>query len=1228
MGAHDDDVPLELFKAFLELIGFPESGANLMASRWGKDARERLEQRAARALAAQRELRASLPPWLTEDDADRIQKRAVQVIGQAAGDADVLVDLLVDPSGAAERFMQTMTAAGTVDIGEADYLRASLLNVSTSAAKVIRGAEFHDQALMAGVAELVQATRETQGKQAGIPIAAQRLQEASAKFAGDTRAHTLPEVSRLAELHDQVLSGRFPLAILGEGGLGKSVIAGQVFRHHDQQAPGHTLFCPCSQIPASADTSTLEALDVALGSTLVRGRRLTDIMDAVAGCVLVIDTLDLILTERNADDLTQLLDDLSHQCRLVVTCRGREWDDLLDPGDDSPFAEFRLPRLSRDQVLAWSCRFIDAHPELARGAAFLASLENALVRKNSLDLFGSPVRLAMACEIYAVTGSLPEDLTVTSLYSAYWEAKVARDRRARRGAEAQEREQAAICVAEGIWTTSTTRFTEFVGLSPSHGSSALLSEGILQQVGLKVGFFHQTFAEYAVARHLATFAVARDWDRLGAALRRGAASEWGVATHLVALDLDEDTLTSVVQALPADSPEGTRLSLRAGGLHPALPLLDNVVARLLSERPRDLAAGIDVLVDAEPAVLDRLIPRVIALAAEPTGRTRFVGALARMLLASHHPDKSRWLAAAVDAVLSGDGDLTDGDLTTLAKESIGRDPGGFDCSLLLPAYGSVPPQVRAEVARSMAARDMSGEQRLEYLKVALRQPAPLLALDALVRVMHQAFTDPGIARRLGWTSWRDLLDTSPPSGWRMVQTTMLAQNLPPDHTPAVVQALWEPQLSKRKEYTDLAVQLADRLPTALTDALSSAGAPPTPPVASSMAHVVEALSANAGLRGRLKAMVEPFRAVDPLHIEPTLATLAVGDPVDTERIVLRLLSLSRENASSDCMRVVRRTWDALFARLSLMEVSRFEFELEHILDADGPRERERRVRLWARLAPLSQVARDQVERVILDRGLAHLAGEAAKVLEDHAADTAAPVDAGWLMRLLRSPHPRAAGVAADLLGEPALLPSAPASLMATVTDRAEIAIRQHEDQQLLRSLLGLAASLARAGSSATCVDAGDVHDRVSRLLALMLGEMLIWRHNGYDDRPELRGLYQNLTYGLTAVGVPLLTEDEVAALAQRLLVEVDTGRIGDKPRRSLANTLVVLIRHYPLLWGALDRCWSAAPADNKLAMAECVTSGAFPSADRAAQVLTRRPDCPPQVAHYIHRRIGTQGALA
>ena len=60
----------------------------------------------------------------------------------------------------------------------------------------------------------------------------------------------------------------------------------------------------------------------------------------------------------------------------------------------------------------------------------------------------------------------------------------------------------------------------------------------------------------------------------------------------------------------------------------------------------------------------------------------------------------------------------------------------------------------------------------------------------------------------------------------------------------------------------------------------------------------------------------------------------------------------------------------------------------------------------------------------------------------------------------------------------------------------------------------------------------------------------------------------------------------------------------------------------------MDRCWSAAPADNKLAMAECVTSGAFPSADRAAQVLTRRPDCPPQVAHYIHRRIGTQGALA
>lgn len=268
-------------------------------------------------------------------------------------------------------------------------------------------------------------------------------------------------------------------------------------------------------------------------------------------------------------------------------------------------------------MLAWSCRFIDAHPELARGAAFPGQpLENALVhQENSLDLFGSPVRLAMACEIYAVTGSLPEDLTVTSLYSAYWEAKVA-DRRARRGAEAQEREQAAICVAEGIWTTSTTRFTEFVGLSPSHGSSALLSEGILQQVGLKVGFFHQTFAEYAVARHLATFAVARDWDRLGAALRRSAAS--GVrALPPTSWPSTSTRIRSPASSRPCPLTPPKEPGCRCvPGTPPALPLLDNVVARLLSRRPRDLAAGIDVLVDAEPAVLDRLIPQVDALAAD------------------------------------------------------------------------------------------------------------------------------------------------------------------------------------------------------------------------------------------------------------------------------------------------------------------------------------------------------------------------------------------------------------------------------------------------------------------------------------------------------------------------------------------------------------------------------------------------------------------------------------
>jgi hypothetical protein len=113
------------------------------------------------------------------------------------------------------------------------------------------------------------------------------------------------------------------------------------------------------------------------------------------------------------------------------------------------------------------------------------------------------------CDLFAEAGNVPEDLTVSRLYKTYWEQKIANVRgNLQPDYLGKIKEELCFKIAEVLYKQSGERLRDFVyksDLSKDEFSAytALESQGILKDLGgNRVGFFHQTFLEYAIAQWL------------------------------------------------------------------------------------------------------------------------------------------------------------------------------------------------------------------------------------------------------------------------------------------------------------------------------------------------------------------------------------------------------------------------------------------------------------------------------------------------------------------------------------------------------------------------------------------------------------------------------------------------------------------------------------------------------------------------------------------------------
>lgn len=1214
----------DVIKAAFQLVHIPPAIVDIAVQLKSGLAPDPASAAAKRAIEDHRNLVENEFRQLSAEDRASVESLTRSVLVGALDDYEVLSLILEDST------RLPWLLAGRVPSGEPasedsrNYFRSLLDVVCVAISAIVRPDDPQTRALHAGVGQILRSLKDL-ADVGGLAIgesSAARAVEASELTAASLAAvllagaKTLPEVERLEYLASEngAILDHFPLAVLGEGGSGKSVIATQLFAHYAAQEHGPTLFVPCSQIPASQDVSSLEAIDAALARGLGQfDVRMSHIIEGVPGVTLIIDTLDLVLSEDNADNLAELILLLAGQCQLILTCRSREWDDFLAGDERLEVYSTELPKLTLKQVVAWAALYVEqrlcAAPE---GAGFLESLRIALRKTGAGDLFGSPVRLAMTCDIYAATGALPEDLTVTSLYEAYWDAKVDRDRRGRRGKHARPRGNAARELAETIWDSSERRFTEFVAIDIRQpGLISLVSEGVVRTVGEKAGFFHQTFAEYAVARHLSGQTHPSQLQRLRVGLDRGSASEWGIVTHLMMLSLDDRAFRDVAALLPRATPEGLRLLLRATVSRNDSTLLADVVSEEAVQHGENLAASLDVLVSSSTEICNLLTPLVVHLAAQESGRTRFLGSLARLLERATAPEKTDWLATAAQLVLKHPAATAQGDLVMLFDNTLGRSPASYNPEHAMFLYEHLPPGARANLASSFVHQP---SDRLHvFLEVALRHTAPLKALESLLAIAKRAHDHASTRQQLGWNSWRGLLDSEYPDGWRMIQTTLVGQLLSEEQLDELVGALIESSLRHRKEYTDVGTISARNHPVPMARAVCAAAAPSEQAAASSLARVARELSEYDVNKLELSEALRPLRQMSPLEVEPALASLAAREPRLVERGISELLSQSRSAQESDQLRVVRRTWDAYFQSFSLMDVSRFEYELGASLGARTPRERERLARLSARLCPISASARDAVTALYMDKGEAYLAGQAAKVLLQWAGEPQLESHAEWLVALLRSPHGNPVAVAALLLSQNRISPTISDESVEVIVSRTLRVVESREDAQVLEALLGLLACLARLPRSPLNIES------VKVLIAALWSPLATWRDEAYPRDSRFPGLYQQLNFAITGVAFPMFSEDEIGEELNRLVLGLDAGAIGVQPRRALANSLIVATNRYPLLWTRIDSCWSAASSQNKLAMAEWITHGKVPGREKIALSMARRRDCPPFVAHYIHK---------
>lgn len=1094
--------------------------------------------------------------------------------------------------------------------------------------------------------------RQVRARPAGEP----RLPRLIARDRDALLPAVLPPMPRLATvergLRPQPLragTGHPVTFLVGDGGLGKSVLLGQVLQRIDASPPEWAwrcgMFVSCAAVlggltgPDDVDRSMAEAAGVAdAGNMLALLRRMHD---EHGSPVLIIDTLDLLLTDGTFAAIAGFLARASDLGDVLVTCRSHEFSNYFGhvrqstPQLSGRIAEVSVPELTGPEIVEWTRSYLNEPgvPLDPHQQGFLTSLQGGVQQPGPLrGVCSVPVRLALTCEVFSRTGRVPEDLTVTELYREYWDARVHRHTGVAGSAQADRKEVAALAVAAEM-VSPMGRIALRVpkgslGAEHREGLALLASEGVLRDLGTGWEFFHQTFAEFAHARWaLSQGPGSSALARLVAGVSAGQRNLWPVVRSLLLQINDDGDYRDIAEAIPADDPEGAQIHVLVALRRDDDGPLERILSRA-GTSPESMAAVLPVLADAPTRHVDAAFDCAARLLQEHP--TQLVGAAATTLAAllpRMEPDRLRErLATALDAALSIKADLP----RSVWEQYPATMLQGFAADGLSPtALGEVWNRYRRfgspgrqAAIRVFLARPGSSTDATVAARIAFRVKCPTLDDAEAIRFLRLAWESPELRAERSWGDWLDLLADPLPGAWINGQILLLVQLADEDRAllDTIVDDLLLGRVVAGKQHVNVLLKLVARHPAYICDRLLDAEPPQDPLGFGGIADCAAAFAAALD-RDRRQALLEWLdgaRVALPRRVWPTRAVLAADD-VDLHRALIAELSAADEPTA-----VVDSVLDAWLHNSAPDVLGHLTSELRPLMASKD--RRLHRALLEGCLVHRDAAARQWITTQLLRGQSGSAAGRAVMIVIEtlRAIQPVTPDLAAWLTALLPSPHTDAVRRLADALTDRTFVSDwslIPVLRSGVLIDRLRDAIAHVEDGVLIEKLIELLIRLdgVRALTAAEVVTVYDLNrSRLPRDL-----------HDLHDLASGQTAAQSSAVRHIARLCGTLmarrLTSEEIWTRLRELLTGLNPDHLGTKMKKTVSSILIGFGHRDPrsLDWAEELFGGDDVSAAVQWAIAEALLVVSGKSASGRAARLKGHPRCPPTVlAHLLNKLQG------
>lgn len=1051
----------------------------------------------------------------------------------------------------------------------------------------------------------------------------------------------LPNVNRLQEFKAATESigirSSGACAIVGEGGLGKSVLLGQIY--DDWKTAGDVLpiLIRCARIPSSASLSSVAELDNALGFAATDDDNTPPLTVVLTGLLetnvvrVLVDTVDLIVHEENADDVGNLIRRIAQMADVTFTCREQEWMDFLAPAGDTAGTLYSLPPLTSPQIGVWARAYmesVDIEIDPAQRRSFIASASAASAR----ILCSSPLRLAMACDIYGQTGGIPEDLTVTALYERYWQHRIASDRKGRPNTRrAREQEDAAIALADEMWGDSRLGMTISATGSKilgRDGLQALLSEGIVDSIGRRYEFFHQTYAEFAIARWLRDFGEQGDLDRLSALLSHGHGNgAWPIARHLVSLPMAEARYEQLCNAIPWSNAEGLRLRILGALHHSDDALLEDLLSRVDA---RELLAAITVVDDGPeesvPAGGRLLLHCLPGL--EPGDVSLVTATAVRLHRRLPQELGTGFLLQVIAAILDvpdESGELLPSVIRRFLSAAL-EDASDASFAGIVGLYGSLPNAARAALLEHAAARVPPRASDGSLVSTALAFELPSTAVDSATILLSRNWLSTAVRDRFGWMSWRDLLEAKCPQRWDTCQIRAISTLCESD-TPLAQEVLtiaFGNEDVPRDRYTNVVKFIADRDATAIVEAIVNQEQEPSRNVVGAQCSVLNYISdqLSEAQRTQVGSALRVWSSIDSRRVWPSLVKLASRDARTLEEYIDELAQFDRDSPTE--APVVASAVDTFLNACTPKALVEVASSLQELIP-DSKKNRERRAKLDGIIARWDESARTRTD----DRlsGTSPNAASAAAAGIEHSIrltdlKSVSANELRWLSAMIAGPHAKAVRTITDLLrsvvdSDPSFGSLLPNDFDNSLVERISRSLTQAEDIQTTASLVDLliTRNLTR----------GVDPSLRRRTLDQLAHEVQSWLlpTAPQSQRRHLPALFNLYLSTLAVLGLRYDDLDVTRATVESILQTIDVGMIAGRSARKLSHFLTIATTRDPRLFTTLENAWPQVSDATKGAIAECIELAEAGTEGKRSVALARRDDCPPRIAHEIHTKFGS-----